>query len=98
VQIREALTANQLEDYLQATAPLDAIHYIGRASPASLFFQFGRQDESISESVALQYVEAASEPKVVKWYDAQHHDLFINRVALNDRVEWLREELNLAFY
>ena len=97
VQIRESLTANQLEIYLQATAPLDAVHYVSRASPASLFFQFARQDESISESVALQYVEAASEPKVVKWYDAQHHDLFINKAALNDRVEWLRKEIKLGF-
>jgi hypothetical protein len=62
-----------------------------------LLFQFARQDESISESVALQYVEAASEPKVVKWYDAQHHDLFINKAALNDRVEWLRKEIKLGF-
>ena len=98
VQIRESLTSEQLDKFLQVTAPLDAIHYISRASPASLFFQFGSEDEVISESAALQYVQAASEPKLVKWYAAQHHDIFINKIALRDRVEWLREEIKLDFY
>ncbi len=93
VQIRKSLTAEQLEHYLRVTAPLDPINFISRASPASLFFQFARQDEAISESAALQFSQAASEPKLVKWYDAQHHDIFINATALHDRTEWLREHL-----
>ena len=95
-QIRESLTTDQMEKYLWATAPLDAIHYVSRASPASLFFQFGRQDELILEPAALAYSRAASEPKMVKWYDAQHHDIFIDKAALNNRVEWLRKEMKLS--
>lgn len=95
VQIRESLTAEQLERFLQATAPLDAIHFIGRAS-ASLFFQFGYQDVIVPEHVALQYSRAASEPKLIKWYEAHHHDILVNKAAYHDRVEWLREELRLG--
>ena len=94
VQIRESLTSEQLERFLQVIAPLDAIHFIGRAS-ASTFFQFGYHDVIVSESAAMQYGKAASASKIVKWYDAQHHDIFINKFALNDRIEWLRKELNL---
>jgi len=97
VQIRKSLTPEQLENYLQVTAPLDAINFIGRASPASLFFQFAREDEAISESRALQYSQAASEPKLVRWYDAQHHNIFVNKAAVYDRVEWLRKEIKLGF-
>jgi cephalosporin-C deacetylase-like acetyl esterase len=98
VRIRESLTEEQLKKFLQVTKPLDAIHFVSRASPASLFFQFGKQDEIISESAALVFIQAASEPKAVKWYEAQHHDIFNNKVALHDRVEWLRMEIKLDFY
>jgi cephalosporin-C deacetylase-like acetyl esterase len=97
VQIRESLTEKQLKEFLLTTEPLDAIHFISRASPASLFFQFGRQDAIIPESAALQFVQAASEPKAVKWYDAQHHEIFTNKIAFRKRVEWLRREIKLGF-
>jgi esterase/lipase len=95
-QIRESLTADQLKKFLQVTEPLDAIHFISRASPASLFFQFGKRDVIISESAASAFVRAASRPKTVEWYQAQHHDIFLNKAALHDRVEWLRKELGLG--
>lgn len=94
-QIRESLTEKQLERFLHITAPLDAVHFINRASPSSLLFQFGKQDEVISESAALQYIQAASEPKSVKWYEAQHHNILLNETAFNDRHEWLRKELKI---
>lgn len=94
-QVRESLTEGQLNEFLQVTEPLDAVNFISRASPASLFFQFGKRDVIISESAAWQYVQAASEPKTVEWYEAEHHDIFINKAALHDRVEWLRKEIKL---
>lgn len=98
VQIRECLTNEQMENYLHTTASLDALHYISRAGPSALFFQFARHDELISERAALEYLQVASEPKLIKWYEAQHHNLFINKAALRDRVEWLEEQLELASF
>ena len=95
-EVRESLTPQQWEAYLQATSAFDAIHYIGRATPASLFFQFARRDGIISEEDALEFSRAASEPKRAEWYDAQHHDIHVNQQALQHRLEWLREHLRLA--
>ncbi len=95
-QVRRSLVGDQLQRYVEMTAPLDAIHYVGSASPSSLFFQFARHDETMSEEDALTYSQAGSEPKVVKWYEAAHEDIFINVEALRDRVGWLREEIKLG--
>jgi dienelactone hydrolase len=71
---------------------LDAIEYIGHASPSSLFFQFAERDEYISREAALQFYETASDPKTIQWYDASHE---LNDQARLDRVEWLTKQLGL---
>lgn len=83
---QEILTAEQQKAYVEAMAPLDSVHYIGRAAPAKLLFQFARRDEYISAWDAEVYVQAASDPKEVKWYDTDH---FFNEEARRDRVEWV---------
>ncbi|HEX3128835.1 MAG TPA: alpha/beta fold hydrolase [Thermoanaerobaculia bacterium] len=80
------------EAYVKALAPVDAVHYVGHVAPAKLFFQFARHDEFISEWDAAVYVQAASEPKEVKWYDSDH---FFNEEARRDRDEWLAKVLGL---
>jgi pimeloyl-ACP methyl ester carboxylesterase len=83
---QELLTAEQQKAYVDALAPLDAIHYIGHAAPAKLLFQFARRDDFISPLDAEIYVEAASAPKEVKWYDTDHD---FNEDARRERDEWL---------
>lgn len=95
-QVRESLTEEQLERYVEMTAPLDAVHYVGSAAPSSLFFQFARHDETISEQEAMKYSHAGSEPKTVRWYEAGHEDIHLNPEALRDRVDWLRKEIRLV--
>jgi dienelactone hydrolase len=73
--------------------PFDGIQYIGQAAPAPLFFQLANQDEYVSRETTLVYYEAASEPKQIEWYDTTH--FFLNDEARQDRLEWLRKELNL---
>ena len=75
-------------------APLDAVHYIGRAAPSSVLFQFARQDKFISERQASRYVEAASSPKEVKWYDVGHE--FNDLDSLVDRADWLHKEIGIS--
>lgn len=96
VRIRESLTKEQLESYLAATAQFDAVHHVGRAKPSALLFQFARHDEVVTEQAALQYSRSGSEPKVVKWYDATHEDIFKNAEALNDRMSWLRKQIGIG--
>jgi dienelactone hydrolase len=96
VQVRNSLTKEQLERYILLTTPLDAVRYVGRAAPAALFFQFARHDETITESAALQYVQAGSKPKMVRWYETGHEDIFKNAEAIRDRAAWLRARLRLS--
>ena len=93
VQFRKSVPKEKFEGYLQRLAPLDAIHYIGRAAPSPVFFQFARQDKFISERQAQSYVEAASSPKEVKWYDVGHE--FNDVDSLVDRADWLRKEIGI---
>jgi esterase/lipase len=59
--------------YIDATAPLDARHYIGHAALSHLFFQFAHDDTSISAEDGERYFELASEPKQMAWYENSGH-------------------------
>ena len=74
------------------SASLDAIHYIGHAAPSALFFQFATQDAFVTREAALEYYEAGSEPKLIKWYETTHA---FNDQARVDRIEWLSTQLEL---
>jgi pimeloyl-ACP methyl ester carboxylesterase len=80
------LTPEQQEAYVKALAPLDAVHSIGRAAPARLLFQFAHRDEFITYWDAALYMQAASTPKQVQWYDTDH---YFDDEARAARGEWL---------
>jgi hypothetical protein len=42
------------------------------AAPTPLLFQFARYERYFNEAAMLKYAQAASQPKVVKWYDTGH--------------------------
>jgi hypothetical protein len=94
VKDREATPPEEFKAYLDAMAPLDAIHYIGHAAPAHLLFQFAHNDEFVTEADGKRYFELASEPKRLAWYDNCGHEL--NAQARLDRVTWLCSTLSLA--
>jgi dienelactone hydrolase len=79
-----------LESYSQGMARIDPIYYIGQAAPAALLFQFSRNDEAFPRANVEAFAAAGSEPKTVKWYDADH---FLNNEARRDRQEWFRKQL-----
>ncbi len=72
--------------------PIDPANYVEYASPCSLFFQFGLQDNLFAREKFLDYYKAASKPKSLKWYDADHFCL--NEVGRSNRVEWLNRQLS----
>ncbi|MGH9938016.1 MAG: aspartyl protease family protein, partial [Blastocatellia bacterium] len=93
VKLRASLTKEQLDKYIATTAPFDTIHYIGRAAPAAVLFQFGRRDENVPEKLALEFYQAGSKPKEIKWWDGGHE---LNDEALRHRAEWFRSRLGIA--
>lgn len=87
------LQGHALEAYTQAMTRIDPIYYVRRAAPSALYFQFGLQDEAFPREKVVAFAHAGSEPKLVKWYDADH---FLNDEARSDRIEWLRTQLGVA--
>lgn len=83
---QELLTPEERAAWVKALAPIDAVRYVGHAAPAKLLFQFAHRDEFITYFDAAAYLEAASEPKEVQWYDTGH---FFNEEARKRRDEWL---------
>lgn len=88
------LQGEALEAYRQAMTRIDPIYYVGHAAPSALLFQFGLQDEAFPREKVEAFAEAGSEPKLVKWYDADH---YLNDEARSDRIEWLRTRLGLVW-
>ena len=78
--------------YTALMEQVDSIAFVGHAAPASLFFQAGRQDTIVPVDLLTQFVTTGSEPKVVKWYDADHG---LDNAAQSDRADWLVDKLNL---
>ena len=86
------LTPEDQTAYVDALAPLDAVHYVGHAAPAKLLFQFAHRDEFITYWDAAVYIQAASGPKEVQWYDTDHS---FNAEARKARGEWLGRVVGL---
>ncbi len=83
----------KLEDCLKTLEPIESIRWVGKAAPAAILFQFARVDRFISAKAAQQYFDAASQPKIIKWYEGGHE--FSDPAALSDRMEWLEQRLKL---
>jgi dienelactone hydrolase len=81
------------ERWLAAMEPIEPLHWVGRATPARLLFQNGRRDRIVPETSSRAYQAAGSEPKTLKWYDADH---FLNDQATRDRHLWLAEQVGIG--
>ena len=93
VETRNSLTREQQENYFSMLEVFDPINYIGHVAPSALFLQFGKKDSFANEAKATRYSKAASNPKLVKTYDAGHE---LNDAARRDRAEWLRKQIGIG--
>jgi dienelactone hydrolase len=93
VDFRQRIGEKALRDFFLQHAFDDPIHFIGRSAPASVFLQFGRDDEPIPEKFARQYFERFAEPKKISFYAAGHA---LNSEARRERMQWLADRLKLA--
>ncbi len=90
------LFARQPQDpasYRRQIAPLDPANFVGRLSPASVFFQFAQKDDFVSAAQAAEFYAAAGPRKQRATYPGGH-DMHTAAVAA-DRVAWLSRELEL---
>jgi dienelactone hydrolase len=70
----------------EAMAALDAERYIAR-SRVPVFHQFGTRDGLVSDDMAHEYLALTPDPRVVRFYDADHG---LGEQARVDRREFLR--------
>jgi predicted esterase len=82
------------DTYAARMAIYDPAVYLPHASLAGLMLQFARTDRYVSEQDARTIVDAAPEPKIVRWYDADHDLATVD--ARKDRLDWLGAQLNLG--
>jgi dienelactone hydrolase len=70
--------------------PTEPLHFVGRAAPAALLFQNGLNDTYVLPYDALRFYTAASEPKTIIWYDADHE---LPWSFVEDAADWLQPYL-----
>jgi predicted esterase len=78
--------------FIRQFSALDPITHIPNLSPAPILFQFGTDDPHVPKERAEEFFSAADEPKALRWYEAGHG---LNANATADRMNWLKENLNL---
>ena len=74
---------------------LDAIHYVGHGSQAAILFQFGELDSFVDRGDARPFFDAASGPKTILWYTADHGSIVWK--GREDRLQRLGEQLGFAW-
>ena len=80
--------------YLAGLRLVDPIEWVGRLAPAAVLYQLARRDFYIARMTGHELHRATSEPRELRWYDAEH-DLDLAE-ARADRLAFLRERLGLA--
>lgn len=86
------LSIEQRARWLQAMEPIEPIRFVGRAAPAALLFQAGLRDDAVSAENARAFQNAGSQPKEVRWYDAEHP---LNEESLADQASWLERHIGI---
>lgn len=90
-----SLSGAALEHYHRVMAPIDPGGFVARDRASSIFFQFAERDEFFTPEAARRLADAATGPKLARWYDTDH--FFRSEEAKRDRVEWLREYLGSGY-
>jgi dienelactone hydrolase len=93
VELRKNQPPGQLEKYVQVTSELDALRFVGHAAPVTLLLQFANFERYFDKVSEQHYVDTASEPKKILWYDTGHE--LNDPQALRDRYEWLTMQIGI---
>ena len=80
------------EAFIREFTILDPITHIANLPPAPVLFQFGTDDPHVPKERAVEFFEAAQEPKEMRWYESGHG---LNDESTRERKEWLKERLDL---
>jgi len=94
VALREKSPKDGFDAYLARMSPLDARHFVTRASAnTSFLFQYARHDPIVPPAYGPEYMRLVPGKKELRWYEGGH-ELADPRAAI-DRLAWLATELGL---
>jgi dienelactone hydrolase len=80
-------------NYRKIMEPVDPIGFMPKIRANALLFQFATQDIYITKEVAMDFFNAAPEPKEIKWYETEHA---MNTTQVKkDRMQWLAGQLHI---
>ena len=71
---------------------IDTVDFVDNLAPTRLLLQGAEFDSIIPRSEMELLEQAASKPKEIRWYDADHD---LGELAGRDRIAWLVEQLKL---
>jgi len=94
VLIRSFLPPERFDFFISNLRKFDATHYIKNAAPASIYFQFAKNDEYGDCDQATSFYTAASSPKKISWYQTDHGFSQCEEAFL-DRHNWLLDKIGL---
>jgi len=93
IDLRNNQPAGQLQEYCQALGDLDAIRFVGHASPTELLLQFANFERYFDSTSMQHYMDVATAPKKVIRYDSGHE--LNDPEALRDRYHWLVKAIGI---
>ncbi len=92
--LNNKISGPERQAYYEAMADLAPAGYLAAAGNTSFLFQFGEDDLFfVPKQKAELLVDKTGGPKAVKWYESDHA-IHRHPGATDDRVNWLRGQLN----
>ncbi|GCE29497.1 hypothetical protein KDA_49810 [Dictyobacter alpinus] len=89
----DTLSPRERLAYLEKTASLDPLNFVGHIAPTPLLFQCARQDAYISLADVNNLVEVTNQPYTLHLYTADHS--LTDGTSQKDRLAWLSTQLGL---
>jgi len=89
----DEMTEEEKKQWIDTMWPIESVHYISHARPAALLFQNGIKDALVPPYLALNYQNAGSDPKTVKWYESGHRLPFEHFL---DQLEWMSQYIGIT--
>ena len=89
---RKKVGEARLREFINASRWVDPANFVAHAAPSAVLLQYGTQDQLVPVKKANHYASLVSEPKEVRFYDADHA---LNADARRDRYQFLRKWIGL---
>lgn len=86
------LPPEEQQAWRDAMWPIEPLHYVGHAAPASLLFQAAILDPMVPYPDAVRYQRAGSEPKHILWYHSEH---ILPDRAWKEQATWLQQRIGI---